>query len=352
MSSLIFENWRRWLNEVSMDQALQVLQSKKTRKALEKYSDYSQPAKLFSVALRGLLIDNLDVSEKDKALAIMWLASLAKRDRKVFELVLGPPEKVGGDVDARLHYRQNNLLNVLERFFHYQRFMRKKDLLRISSVDELGHIVTDAREEIEAYQNRQIYKDAAAGTEVLRDDARWYIAAIHNKGAACELGKGTKWCTAAPGLDYFHGYYQKDSPLFFFKDKSTGKRYQFSYSAEDFGTEDNNQVSIRLRLKLSDLLYATGKAHKYGDFVDYYVNDVCMALVDGTISNIDDVIRYISYREADIRKTAVKALHYFIENWELFSGQQKEEYLNHEDSNVRKVAKKLNDYWKNRERFM
>ena len=109
-------------------------------------------------------------------------------------------------------------------------------------------MVLDARDDIRDYQEKQSYANAEEGTEVFRDDDELKIYAIHNKGAACELGKGTDWCTAAPGLDYFAEYYDEDDPLFYF-DASLGgppdhltsvrARFQFHYGSGQFMDEDD-----------------------------------------------------------------------------------------------------------------
>jgi hypothetical protein len=139
---------------------------------------------------------------------------------------------VGSGEDEEEVYRRN----LIERFFQMNRFIRngKRDLNAVSDFDELYELVNEARPLYQAWQDKQADKDAEAGKELLLDDENWQVIAIHNKGAACQLGKGTDWCTAAPGLEYFKQYYRPDDPLFYILDKSDGEKYQFHFGTGQF----------------------------------------------------------------------------------------------------------------------
>ena len=135
--------------------------------------------------------------------------------------------------------------NLIERFFQWNRFIRdgKRGLNSVSDYDELYELVKEAEPLFKEWQAKQENKDADKGQELLLDDDKWQIIAIHNKGAACKLGKGTHWCTAAPGLEYFRQYYKPEDPLFYILDKSTGQRYQFHFGSEQY--MDENDEGIR-----------------------------------------------------------------------------------------------------------
>lgn len=51
--------------------------------------------------------------------------------------------------------------------------------------------------------------------------------------ASCELGKGTKWCTAAQNRNMF-SHYTKDGPLYIWIDKKEKKKYQFHFETFQF----------------------------------------------------------------------------------------------------------------------
>jgi hypothetical protein len=126
--------------------------------------------------------------------------------------------------------------NLIERFFQWNRFIRdgKRDLNSVSDYDELYGLVKEAEPLYKEWQAKQQDKDADKGQELLLDDESWQVIAIHNKGAACKLGKGTDWCTAAPGLDYFAKYYSPEDPLFYILNKSDGQKYQFHFGTEQY----------------------------------------------------------------------------------------------------------------------
>ena len=133
---------------------------------------------------------------------------------------------------------------IIERFFQWNRFIRdgKRDLNAVSSFTELSALVEEAEPKYKAWQEKQQQQDVEAGKEVLLDDKQWQVIAIHNKGAACQLGKGTDWCTAAPGLDYFKHYYEPEDPLFYILDKSDGEKYQFHFGSKQFMDKNDNQL--------------------------------------------------------------------------------------------------------------
>ena len=263
---LIFENWRRYLNEekellteVSFKDALVVL-DKASRKIIsgQLYDTYGKPPEgAFGRSgpwwlQREILVNSIkariphDIEDGQKATVLLWLIRLARRGERLYS-----------SKRKRTHPRQLERLDRgrLETFFHWQRFMSERDLNKIKSLPDLKDIVDGASDAIKAYQEKQSYADASEGTEILVDDADdWKIAIIHNKGAACQLGKGTDWCTAAPGLDYFENYYEPDDPLFYLEDRYGGGRYQFHYGSGQFMDEEDVRVDAHLALKLHELL--------------------------------------------------------------------------------------------------
>lgn len=132
---------------------------------------------------------------------------------------------------------RNSYKRSVEDFFKMQEFIDtekfSKDLMGFETVVDLMNANDDARPKYKAHLEKKAYLDAEQGVEKIYEDDNWQVAAVHNKGAACELGKGTSWCTAAPGLDYFEHYYSPESPLFVFIDKKENKKYQFWYGKPD-----------------------------------------------------------------------------------------------------------------------
>lgn len=294
---LIFENWRAYkkkalLNEVSYEDALNTLDSKATRNAIikcliltiDKRIENDKPyyikkgewsaekeqalrhrdetwffedAQIDDLLLRKLkshirsIIPN-DLTNNQKGQTVLWAKRL------LLSTYMPAFQNFGIDEDD-----YDEIQHDLEIFFHWQRFMEPNDLNKIETFSNLNKTVNAAEDRIRSYQEKQNHKDAEKGTEVLLDNNDWFIAAIHNKGAACQLGKGTDWCTAAPGLDYFKQYYDPQNPLIFFKDKKTDKRYQFSYAAQQFMDEKDSDVDKGTNAQLTGLLLQTAAPQKY-----------------------------------------------------------------------------------------
>ena len=59
---------------------------------------------------------------------------------------------------------------------------------------------------------------------------------------ACDLGSGTKWCTAHSEAGAFKDYIKKD-PLYIF-DNGKGEKYQFHYEGREFNDKNNDEISI------------------------------------------------------------------------------------------------------------
>ena len=260
---LLFENWRRYLNEVSFSDAKEILDSKRTLKIIKAYrydkgqddTINSWDAPLIGTQHRNFknyLLDMIpdDLTDNQKGTSTLWLLKVAREDPKV----------AADLIDGRITVGPRR---SLETFFHHQRFMPRQDLMQIKTMEDLVAMTYAAKEEIQKDQDKKNYLDAGEGTEIFRDDSKWTIAALHNKGAACELGKNTDWCTAAPGLDYFEDYYKPEDPLFYFQNKSNLNKFQFHYGTAQFMDSNDSRLKGEAFEILHDLLRQTEAYNKY-----------------------------------------------------------------------------------------
>ena len=260
---LLLENWREYLNEVSFSDAKEILDSKRTLKIIKAYrydkgqddTINSWDAPLINTQHRNFknyLLDMIpdDLTDNQKGTSTLWLLKVAREDPKV----------AADLIDGRVAVGPRR---SLETFFHHQRFMPNQDLMQIKTMSDLVIMTYAAKEEIEKAQDKKNYLDAGEGTEIFRDDSKWTIAALHNKGAACELGKNTDWCTAAPGLDYFEDYYKEDDPLFYFQNKSNLNKFQFHYGSSQFMNSKDERVDKESFEVLHGMLIETEAFNKY-----------------------------------------------------------------------------------------
>jgi len=281
------------LLEISFEQAKESLDSKKTKRAIAKHyrKNYDEMAHE-KIKNDIILCIPEDLEDKQKGLSLLWLLKNIKKN---------PEETL---IYIKMEYY--SILSNLETFWHWQRFMSEKDIMK-TDIDSLEYIVKEAKPKIEEYQKSKKYNDAKEGTEILLDDESWFIAVIHNKGAACELGKGTDWCTAAPGLDFFERYYKPKDPLFFFEDKNSGEKYQFHFGSEQYMDKNDHQLPITQVLDLFILLYKTEAKNKY--FIVEKAKDFMLEEVYSLPLDIEIKISYIlQLKDEESAKIKIKEL--------------------------------------------
>jgi len=188
----------------------------------------------------------------------------------------------------------------------YERFKNqlpqdKRDINKISA-DELFELVKDFK--LEKTKASKQEKESAKtsyqypGSEIVYRGSNWTLIKIEDKG---ELGKGaaiffggyqdgdsgeSRWCTSAPGLNYFNTYI-KDGPLYVVLPnddngqvgKRTGlpkERYQFHFPSDQFMNRDDRRVSLveLLNGKMAELKdffkpeFAKGLVSKGGNKVE------------------------------------------------------------------------------------
>jgi len=296
---LLLENWRRFLNEVSFSDAKETLNSKRTLKIIKRYLydrkqenpdflevEFETQHRNFKNYLLDIVPgDSPHITDNQKGTSVLWLRKMAEEDSDLAAHLINGRAIVGPR-------------SSLETFFRHQPFMPNQDLMQIKSLDDLVGMVYKAKEEIQKAQERKNYLDAEKGTEIFSGKMErneetgelertpgkngWFVAALHNKGAACELGKGTDWCTAAPGLDYFEDYHKPDDPLFYFENKKKNK-FQFHYSSAQFMDANDNRVDRETFEKLHSMLIETEAWDKYEKLRIFDLKRmVTMRLVEGS----------------------------------------------------------------------
>lgn len=173
-----------------------------------------------------------DISERHKAEALNWLITM----------FIKLPHYI---VD-----KTHDLLDLLETFFQIKEqglshILAIKDINQIEDLTRLIIVVEKAEPEYKAFQEKQLYMDADAGTNLIYSDENWNVYIPENKGAACQLGKGTKWCTAGKGLNYYKEYHSAENPLIVFVSKQDpSEKYQFLYLGENEQYMDANNIRM------------------------------------------------------------------------------------------------------------
>lgn len=297
---ILIKERKELLNEISYEDALATFGSKKYIKQLANIVRNTDIADLIpeddvkKIAQRAVEpirqyiqefeLDQVDITEPQKGLSVLWLKKVipTKDNILAFSELNHKPKgrktRSGWFTDrwGELYRDRHNLKVQLERFFQMQDFIEpqeKKDLNKVEDAGKLFDLVQRARPRYQAYLDKKSYENAGEGKEKLAETDRWMVFAAHNKGAACELGKGTDWCTAAPGLDYFGQYYSEDDPLFIFiNKKNPEEKYQFHYGKKQFMDKNDNWMGYWEYIFLHVLLLEHNIDKKYPTIVMNQLN--------------------------------------------------------------------------------
>jgi len=343
---LILENWRQYLSEERQASVIYEISFKKASerlgtKALTKWIKgmaFDEEKKIMTLdpsqikAAKNELVKlvlelvppDLQDGERDangnptkfeKGLTLEWIISIGINDpsvkEKIYnEAVANSTSSPGPSAWGRHLWK---IWNDIERYWHTHDYSENKDIFSIKTFSALAAAADAAKTKYDAAQEGKEYMDADKGTEIFRDDDEWKIYALHNKGAACHFGKGTDWCTAAPGLDYFNNYYKPDDPLFYFqlsKEASRyteswgvsehfrpGDRFQFHYGSEQFMDEEDTPLGPEETLKLHKLLMQTDAPKKYPAIREY--NDVLLSEFETDPEELDKLTHRVMAKAND-----------------------------------------------------
>tara|TARA_R110000851_G_scaffold107466_1_gene227714 strand:+ start:28 stop:1299 length:1272 start_codon:yes stop_codon:yes gene_type:complete len=182
-----------------------------------------------------------DITEKDKATALNWLISTAIKTR-----FTGLSPDVRSQLEIFFQIKQQKL----------DRFLSKKDINQIKDFSELYDVVNKSRGPYKDHLASKVNPtQAKAGKKLIHSDNEWDVFIPETKAAACSLGKGTNWCTAAPGLDYYNQYHKPDDPLIIFKNKEDpSKDVQFHFGTRQYMDVNDRDIETHTKAKLASLL--------------------------------------------------------------------------------------------------
>jgi len=274
---LLFENWRRFLTEVTFatveEESLSDERLYKYLKAARwDFNNKEQLRKSYGPGIpdaadegvetptirmaKGTILKFIpnDIEEKYRGIALLWFIKVVLKD------ALGEPERHlrlgvfdgpwGSGINPEEPWQplgmdamQDIIGGLLETFFLRQDFMPENDINKIKTLKELYDIVEAARPAIEAYQKDQLYFDAEKGKLIIYEDDNWQIIIPETKGAACDLGSETDWCTAVKDSKYYEHYHKPDDPLIIFVEKV--ERGNIEIHKED------KEAEIKLKINLA-----------------------------------------------------------------------------------------------------
>lgn len=296
-------NIRFLLNEIKFEQIEQRLNSKKLRDLIWSYYENSSFANktsfkhqvhlfsskketansvqsfIYSDECFNFLIDIFknegDIEEKNRPICLNWYISkeliprLKQKETATISNLLGMNSYIG-----------NYYINKVEKFFQYQRFIdppEKRDLMNVEDWHELNSILYPARQKYEKWIEQNKYKILKQKAEYrkIHEDDEFKIYLPDNKEAACLLGMGTKWCTAAmTSQNYYKDYHKEGDPLFILISKSDPNiKYQFHFGTRQFMDKNDEGMDLDLYTKLVE---------RYSQIFSKYANSALLSCLTDT----------------------------------------------------------------------
>ena len=130
--------------------------------------------------------------------------------------------------------------NVLKQFISVQKRLDKKDLNQYKFHDLEDTMDKIFFPDIDQSDDNEDFPD---GTKVLYNGPLGWLVIPETEEASCELGKGTKWCTAADENNMFNDY-SDDGPLYIWRDNQEGgAKYQFHFETRSFMDAKDRDLS-------------------------------------------------------------------------------------------------------------
>ena len=273
---IIQEEVNKLLLEVTFESVKERFNSKKFLKA------FGGESKLASEQLLSVIPS--DIEEKYKGVLLNWLISWAiKNNTSDLPTVLRRADFKAA-VEIYYQIKQQKL----------QRFLTKKSISQIETPEELISIVNSAKPEYNKHNDEKLEKSTKGpGQNLIYQDSDWEVYIPETKGASCALGKGTEWCTAKLGLDFYEKHHSKENPLIIFISKSDPEeKYQFHYKTEQFMDPNDDDLldddydTAGYSDELADLLKLSKrfKPKIPGMFAFHKLNDLVKTKLKGKIS--------------------------------------------------------------------
>lgn len=329
IKKIILQEVRIILSEIKIGQVKERFKSKKFLKAWAKATDVPFEELVSNVEELGDVYDRAvsdaflelipdDINDNEKGESLNWIINLFIADKIRIDQLFGN--------QLKYYFR-----NALESFFHYKNLYPIKQLSKFSSLEDLDKMLEENKAKVEEYQAKKASKDWEAGTNVIYEDQEWKVLIPENKGAACYWGKGTDWCTAAPGLDYYNQYHSAEDPLIIFVNKDDpDERYQFNFGSGQY--MDINDQSIKkdpiFERLLNLILPFSDKIPSMNSFLKKELSGLSSRFSTDSVNNILKQLGYDDFHEKLPEKIRT------LDDWDNASNFEKEFILLHSEPSL------------------
>jgi hypothetical protein len=282
-----YETYKFLLLELSYDETLKRMDDSKFMRLItgkESIEDMSPLKKASYTSLKSTIIKSVpdDIPEKDKANALNWIITRIVKDNPEY------PEnrsfiRKPSDYWGREGRGADMLKKQLEIFYQIKqqkidRLLPKKAIEQYGSFEEFVDSIEEIAPKYKEYlAQKQEKSTKGEGQLKVYENKTWAIYFPQTQGAACALGKGTDWCTAAPGLGYYQNYANEDQLIIFINKKDPEEKYQFHYKSGQF--MDKNDIGLNEDDKFYYLNYILRKAIKNTEY-EKYLSKVALEEID------------------------------------------------------------------------
>ena len=192
---------------------------------------------------------------------------------------------------------------LLQQFTTYRNRIQNKDLNFYKSIqalsDTLAEVVDDdsmltPRQKVRFLKNVKAGRVAVSAEDdydIVLDTPKFTVYVPNTHEASMKLGKGTEWCTAHENPEWYNSYTDDGGKLYIVKDKSNGKRWQYSDKNGDFLDEDDEPFDVAKLMKSDKDL---SKFFEKFLGIDYYTFDGTWVYgEDDAPSNIRSIIEKV-----------------------------------------------------------
>ena len=124
-----------------------------------------------------------------------------------------------------------------------------KDIFQFKSLPDLAvglDSVQDQEVELSNKQKqRQIKKQGFQNAEKVYEDTDWQVWSPNSYEASCNLGSGTRWCTASTSDRYYYDTYSGQGILYvIINNQDPSEKYQFHFESSQFMDKNDREVSL------------------------------------------------------------------------------------------------------------
>lgn len=151
-----------------------------------------------------------------------------------------------------------------------------------------GDDIGDEFDTMDWYDFMQTETEATTAIKLIYKSDRLAILQPNTRAAACELGKGTEWCTSSTESENYFWTYAPDGPLYVILTDKMGK-FQFHFESGQFANVHDEMLSNEERVEL---------IKAYPELTEIFGDEAMdasqMWLVNGAEWDIDKVFEYMN----------------------------------------------------------